>query len=233
MAHQQLKERVCRVNKESVRAGLVTLTFGNVSGADRGAGVMAIKPSGVSYDALKPDDIIVLAIADGRVVEGKLRPSSDTATHVLLYQNFPHIGGVVHTHSHYATAWAQAGREIPCLGTTHADHFYGPVPVTRQLTPEEIQDQYELNTGNVIVERFAGGEPNPDQMPAVLVPGHAPFVWGPTPENALANAIALESVALMAVQTYAINPEVTPIPQPLLDKHYLRKHGPAAYYGQK
>ena len=233
MVHQQLKERVCRVNKEIVRAGLVTLTFGNVSGADRGAGVMAIKPSGVSYDALKPEDIVVLAIADGRVVEGKLRPSSDTATHVLLYQSFPHIGGVVHTHSHYATAWAQAGREIPCLGTTHADHFYGPVPVTRQLTPEEIRDRYELNTGKVIVERFAGGKPNPDQMPAVLVPGHAPFVWGPTPENALANAIALEAVAMMAAQTYAINPEVSPIPQPLLDKHYLRKHGPAAYYGQK
>lgn len=233
MSHQQLKERVCRANKESVRAGLVTLTFGNVSGADRSAGVMAIKPSGVSYDALKPEDIVVIAIADGRVVEGKLRPSSDTATHVLLYQSFPHIGGVVHTHSRYATAWAQAGREIPCLGTTHADHFYGPVPVTRQLTPEEIRDQYELNTGKVIVERFAGGKPNPDQMPAVLVPGHAPFVWGPTPENALANAIALEAVALMAVQTYAINPETSPIPQSLLDKHYLRKHGPAAYYGQK
>ena len=227
-----LREDVCRINQEIVRAGLVVLTFGNASGADRRAGVMAIKPSGVDYAALTPDDIVVLSLADGRVLAGTKRPSSDTATHLHLYQHFPNIGGIVHTHSVQATAWAQAHREIPCFGTTHADHCHGPVPVTRPLTTAEIRGDYELNTGKVIVERFSRSKLNPDHVPAVLVAGHAPFVWGPTPAKALENAIALEAMAQMATLTLAIQPRAKPIPRVLLDKHFLRKHGPRAYYGQ-
>jgi L-ribulose-5-phosphate 4-epimerase len=226
MSFTALKERVCRINKEIVRAGLVQLTFGNASGAD--AGVMAIKPSGVDYDALVPDNIVVLDIATGKILEGTKRPSSDTPTHLHLYQKFPCIGGIVHTHSIHATSWAQAGRAIPCLGTTHADHFYGAVPVTRLLTRKEIAKDYELNTGKVIVETCQ----HPNEIPAVLVAGHAPFAWGTTPEKALENAIALEVVAQMARQSRQLNPRVKPISQALLDKHFLRKHGAAAYYGQ-
>jgi len=226
MRYAALKERVCRINKEIVRAGLVQLTFGNASGAE--AGAMAIKPSGVDYDALTPDDIVVLDIANGKILEGTKRPSSDTPTHLHLYREFKPIGGVVHTHSIHATSWAQAGRAIPCLGTTHADHFYGAVPVTRPLTRKEIAAHYELNTGKVIVATCR----QPEQIPAVLVAGHAPFAWGTTPEKALENAIALEVVAQMARQSRQLNPRVKPISQALLDKHFLRKHGAAAYYGQ-
>jgi L-ribulose-5-phosphate 4-epimerase len=227
-----LKAEVCRINKEIVRTGLVVLTFGNASAVDRAAGVMAIKPSGVDYEALTPDDIVVLSLKDGRVVEGIKRASSDTPTHLYLYQKFPNIGGIVHTHSIQATAWAQAGREIPCFGTTHADHCYGPVPVTRMLTAKEIQVEYELNTGKVIVERFTKGKLNPDHVPMVLVAGHAPFVWGKTPAKALENAVALEAMATMALHTIALKPPGRPIPQALLDRHFLRKHGTKAYYGQ-
>ncbi len=222
MRYKALKERVCRINKEIVNAGLVQLTFGNASGAE--AGVMAIKPSGVDYDALTPGDIVVLDIATGQVREGTKRPSSDTPTHLYLYQKFQGIGGIVHTHSIHATSWAQAGKPLPCFGTTHADHFYGAVPVTRPLTRREIARDYELNTGKVIVETCQ----RPHEIPAVLVAGHAPFVWGPTPEKALENAIALEVVARMAL----LNRPGKPIPRALLDKHFLRKHGSQAYYGQ-
>lgn len=232
MSYTALKTEVCRINQQIVRAGLVVLTFGNASAADRAAGVMAIKPSGVDYDALTPDDIVVLSLKDGRVLEGDKRPSSDTPTHLHLYQNFPNIGGIVHTHSIQATAWAQAGREIPCLGTTHADHCHGPVPVTRRLTTKEIRDDYELNTGKLIVERFAKGRLNPDHVPMVLVAGHAPFVWGASAAKALENAIALEAMAALAAHTLALNPAARPIPPALLDKHFLRKHGDKAYYGQ-
>lgn len=232
MKYRALREQVCQINKDIVKAGLVVLTFGNASGADRQAGVMAIKPSGVHYDALTPDDIVVLSLADGRVLAGTKRPSSDTATHLHLYQKFSGIGGVVHTHSVHATAWAQAQREIPCFGTTHADHCHGPVPVTRPLTAAEIKGDYELNTGKVIVQRFARGRLNSDHVPAVLVAGHAPFVWGATPAKALENAIALEAIAEMATLTLALRPRAQPLPRVLLDKHFLRKHGPRAYYGQ-
>jgi L-ribulose-5-phosphate 4-epimerase len=194
---------------------------------------MAIKPSGVDYDVLQPADIVIVSLATGQVLEGSKRPSSDTLTHLVLYREFPNIGGIVHTHSSHATAFAQAGREITCLGTTHADHFYGTVPVTRQLTAEEINGDYELNTGKVIVERFRSGGIDPDEMPAVLVMSHAPFVWGGTPEKALENAIALEYLAGMQLEAFQLNAKAQPIPQVLLDKHFKRKHGPGAYYGQK
>jgi L-ribulose-5-phosphate 4-epimerase len=239
MAYEQLKQTVYDVNMALQKSGLVVLTWGNASGVDRGAnaaggkGVMAIKPSGVKYDKLTPNDIVVLAIATGEVIEGKARPSSDTPTHLHLYQQFLNIGGVVHTHSQYATTFAQAHREIPCLGTTHADHFYGTVPCTRQMTAEEIKSEYELNTGVVIVERFRKGGIDPDDVPGVLVASHAPFVWGATPHKALENAIALESIALMQLGAYQLNPKAEAVPQVLLDKHFKRKHGPGAYYGQK
>lgn len=232
MQYRELREQVCRINKEIVRAGLVVLTFGNASGADRAAGVMAIKPSGVDYDVLTPEDIIVVALEDGRVVAGDKRPSSDTPTHRYLYLQFTDIGGIVHTHSVHATAWAQAQRPIPCLGTTHADHVYGPVPVTRPLRPKEIREEYEWNTGRVIVERFRRSKLDPMRIPAVLVAGHAPFVWGKTPAHALENAIALEAMAKMATLTLQVQPRARPISRALLDKHFLRKHGPRAYYGQ-
>lgn len=232
MQYRELREQVCRINKEIVRAGLVVLTFGNASGADRAAGVMAIKPSGVDYDVLTPEDIVVVALEDGRIVAGDKRPSSDTPTHRYLYLQFTEIGGIVHTHSVHATAWAQAQRPIPCLGTTHADHVYGPVPVTRPLRPKEIREEYEWNTGRVIVERFRRSKLDPMRIPAVLVAGHAPFVWGKTPAHALENAIALEAMAKMATLTLQVQPRARPISRALLDKHFLRKHGPRAYYGQ-
>ncbi len=232
MRHAELRERVCATNRRLVEAGLVVLSFGNASGIDRADGLVAIKPSGVDYATLRPEDIVLVSLDDGRVVEGAARPSSDTPTHLVLYRSFPTVGGVIHTHSAHATAWAQARREIPCLGTTHADHFHGPVPVTRLLTDEEIAADYELNTGRVIVERFTEGGIDPSEVPACLDADHGPFAWGATPEEAIVNAIALEHVAWMAIHTVALAPETGPIPRSLLDRHFTRKHGPGAYYGQ-
>lgn len=232
MKHRELRERVCAVNREIGRSGLAILTWGNASGADRAAGVVAIKPSGVPYEALCPQDIVVLDLASGAVVEGDGRPSSDTPTHLVLYRRFESAGGIVHTHSRYATVWAQAGRELPCFGTTHADNFHGAVPVTRALAQAEVEREYELNTGLVIAERFEQGRLDAVAVPGVLVAGHAPFTWGATAEKALENAMVLEEVARMALNTLALAPETKAVPQYLLDKHYLRKHGAGAYYGQ-
>lgn len=232
MSHAELQECVWRVNQDLSKTGLVVLTWGNASAADRRSGVMAIKPSGVPYAQLKPEDMVVLSLETGKIVAGQGRPSSDTPTHLHLYRSFPEIDGVVHTHSPHATSLAQAGRELPCLGTTHADNFRGAVPVTRQLTPEEVAEDYELNAGKVIVECFRARHLEPLQVPGVLVLGHAPFTWGKTPEQALENAVVLEFVAQMAIQTWGANPNATAIPQHLLDKHFLRKHGSGAYYGQ-
>ncbi len=233
MSFDQLKERVCIANKEIDRVKLAILTWGNASEVDREAGVFAIKPSGVSYDALQPDDIPVISIETGEKIEGALNPSSDTATHLIIYRAFSSIGGIVHTHSPYATAWAQAQREIPCLGTTHADTFYGPVPCTRPLTKEEVESEYELNTGRVIVEHFQGRDLDPAALPGVLVSAHAPFTWGKDAGASVINAMILEEVARMASATLALNQNVGQVPQYLLDKHYLRKHGKNAYYGQE
>jgi L-ribulose-5-phosphate 4-epimerase len=232
MKYEKLKEQVLRTNLALVDAGLVVLTWGNASGADRAAGVMAIKPSGVAYSKLTANDIVVLDIASGEIVDGSGRPSSDTPTHLHLYREFPACGGVVHTHSTYATAFCQAQREIPCLGTTHADNFYGAIPVTRELTAAEIQTDYELNTGRLIVECFNSKRIDPAQVPGVLVAGHAPFAWGYTPEKAVENAIVMEFTAQMALASFAVNPAAPSLPQILIDKHYLRKNGAAAYYGQ-
>lgn len=233
MGFDALKKAVWQANMGLVENGLVLLTWGNASGADRDKGVVAIKPSGVDYAELGPEDIVVLSLESGDVLEGNLSPSSDTPSHLALYRAFDSIGGVIHTHSTYATSWAQACREIPCLGTTHADYAYGPVPLTRQLTAEEIETDYEVNTGKVIVERFKEGDLVPDQVPGVLVPCHGPFAWAADPMSALESAIMLEELARMALHTLALDPESKPIPQALLDKHFLRKHGPGAYYGQK
>jgi len=224
-----LRKAVCLANVELARRGLALFTFGNASAIDRKRKLVVIKPSGVPYAKLKPADLVVTDL-DGRVVEGKLRPSSDLATHLEIYRQWPSVGAVVHTHSHFATAWAQAAQEIPCYGTTHADYFNGPIPVTRALTDAEIADDYERNTGRVIVERF-DGEPN--TMPAVLVPGHASFVWGATVEAAVETASILEEVARLAYHTAVLNPAAEPLAQALLHKHFRRKHGPSAYYGQK
>lgn len=232
MAYEALKKTVWQANLDIVAAGLVELTWGNASGVDRDAGVMAIKPSGVAYDVLEPDDMVVLSLETGEVLDNGLKPSSDTPTHRYLYQQFEGIGGIVHTHSSHAVSWAQAERDLPCLGTTHADHFYGTIPVTRRMREEEIRKDYEHNTGVVIAERFREHQLNPAQIPGVLVAGHGPFAWGTTPEKAVENAIVLESVARMAMHTYLINASAQPIDQELLDKHFLRKHGPGAYYGQ-
>ncbi len=225
-----LKEQVLEANLELVRQGLVLFTFGNASGIDRDRGLVVIKPSGVDYSALAPSDMVVTDM-DGKVVDGRLRPSSDLATHVLLYKEFPAIGGVVHTHSEYATAWAQAGREIPPYGTTHADYFYGPVPVTEELTEQEIGGDYVHNTGVAISRRFRGLDPL--AIPAVLVAGHAPFCWGKTPHEAAHNAAVLETVARMAYYTATLRPGCTGVSQALLDRHYFRKHGATATYGQE
>jgi L-ribulose-5-phosphate 4-epimerase len=230
MILEQLRAEVLEANLEIVRRGLVLYTFGNVSGIDRKEGLVAIKPSGVPYESMRAEDI-VLTDLDGKIVDGKLNPSSDLKTHLLLYKRFPAIGGVVHTHSTFATAWAQAEREIPALGTTHADYFYGPVPVTRNLTDEEIAGDYVLNTGHAICECFEGIDPL--AVPAVLVAGHAPFAWGKTPADAAHNAVTLEFVAHMATLTMSINPEALGVSQALLDRHYYRKHGANATYGQK
>ncbi len=232
MSYSELKQRVFQANLDLVKAGLVILTWGNASGADRARGIIAIKPSGVAYDRLAPNDIVVLEIATGRIVEGAARPSSDTPTHLELYRQFPACAGVVHTHSLYGTSFAQARREIPCLGTTHADNFYGPIPVTRPLAPAEIETDYELNCGKVIVRRFTEGKIDPAQVCGVLVAGHGPFAWGPSPEKAVENAIVLEFSAQMALNTFQLNPDAPLLEKSMLDKHYLRKHGVKAYYGQ-
>lgn len=226
---EALKQQVCQANLLLVRYHLVISTWGNVSGIDRQKGIMAIKPSGVEYDQLTPDKIVLVDL-DGKVVEGTLRPSSDTPTHLELYRHWPKVGGICHTHSTYATMWAQGCREIPCFGTTHADYFYGPVPVTEPLTEQEIQSDYERNTGKVIVRRFAHLDPM--QMPAVLVASHGPFTWGKDAYQAVESALTLEQTALMAFGTIVLSPGQPPIRQTLLDKHFLRKHGQNAYYGQ-
>ncbi|MBO0707872.1 MAG: L-ribulose-5-phosphate 4-epimerase AraD [Candidatus Dormibacteraeota bacterium] len=232
MAHDELREQVWLAHRDLSRSGLVVLSFGNASGIDRQAGVLAIKPSGVPYDQLTPGAMVVVALEDGRVVEGELRPSSDTPTHLVLYRRFPSVGGVVHTHSAAATAWAQAGLAIPPLGTTHADHFHGPVPVTRPLGPEEIEGAYEEETGKVIVETFEGAGLDPRAVPAALVASHGPFTWGRGAAEAVENAIALETVAAIARDTLALRADAEPASRVLLDRHHLRKHGPSAYYGQ-
>lgn len=228
--YQSLKEHACQANLELTEHQLVIYSWGNVSAIDRDANVVAIKPSGVDYDQLTPEKIVVLDL-DGNIVEGELKPSSDTPTHLELYRNFKDIGGICHTHSTYATMWAQACREIPCLGTTHADYFYGPVPLTEIMTPEEIKNDYELNTGKVIIRCFK--DILPLQMPAVLVAGHGPFTWGTDAQKAVQSAVVLEQIAKMAAGTITINSTQSDISTQLLDKHFLRKHGKNAYYGQE
>jgi len=230
MSLKSLREEVLEANQELVRQNLVVFTFGNASGFDRASGLTVIKPSGVPYEQLRPEDLVVSDL-DGRIVEGNLRPSSDLATHLALYRAFDRVNGIVHTHSRYATAWAQANREIPCFGTTHADYLHGSVPVTRRMTPEEIRSDYEWNTGQVVIERFF--DLDPLAMPAVLVAGHAPFCWGPSPTAAAHTAAIVEEIAHMAFLTITINAESTAISKELHEKHFLRKHGPGAYYGQE
>ncbi|MGE0439369.1 MAG: L-ribulose-5-phosphate 4-epimerase AraD [Gemmatimonadales bacterium] len=224
-----LRDAVCRANQEIARRGLARFTFGNASGIDRGRGLVVIKPSGVPYETLTPETLVVVDL-DGRAVDGKARPSSDLPTHLELYRAFGSIGGVVHTHSHYATVWAQAGREIPCFGTTHADYFPGPVPLTAQLSDAEIATDYEVNTGRAIVRRFA--DLDPAHTPAVLVAGHASFCWGADVLAAVDTADLLEEIARMAYHTATLAPAAGPIPAALIAKHHRRKHGPDAYYGQ-
>jgi len=228
---KDLKEQVLKANLDLPRYGLVTFTWGNVSGIDRDKGLIVIKPSGVPYDELKVEHLVVLDL-DGNKVEGNLNPSSDTPTHLVLYRNFMEINGIVHTHSSWATSWAQAGRSIPCFGTTHADYFYGSIPCTRKLTKEEIEGNYEENTGHVIVETFK--DLNPLYVPGVLVEDHGPFSWGTSPDNAVHNAVVLEEVAKMAFNTFMLsNGNPQPASDFLQNKHFMRKHGPNAYYGQK
>ena len=228
---EDLKRRVCEANLELVRQGLVIQTWGNASAVDRERGQLVIKPSGVAYDKMKPEHMVVLSLVTGKVLEGDLKPSSDTPTHLVLYRAFKNIGGVVHTHSLYATAWAQAKRPIPSYGTTQADTWYGDVPCTRLLRSEEIKSNYEANTGHVIVEAFK--DLDPLQHPAVLVASHGPFAWGKDVESAVHNAVVLEFVAKLAGETLRLNPQIEPMQSTLLDKHFLRKHGAKAYYGQK
>lgn len=230
MKLKSLREEVFEANQELVRHNLVVFTFGNASGFDRATGLVVIKPSGVPYETMKPDDLVITDL-DGNNVEGSLRPSSDLPTHRALYRAFEGVNGVVHTHSRYATAWAQAGVEIPCFGTTHADYFHGPIPATAEMLPPEIESEYEWNTGEVIIRRFA--QLNPLTTPAVLVSGHAPFCWGASPSDAAHTAVVVEELAHLAYLTLTIRPEARPISQALRDKHFLRKHGPNAYYGQK
>ena len=230
---KKLKQTVYEANMLLPQHGLVVFTWGNVSGIDREKGLMVIKPSGVEYDKLKPEDMVVVDLATGETVEGELNPSSDTATHLELYRAFPALGGIVHTHSTHAVAWAQAGKDIPCYGTTHADYFYGPVPCTRDLTPEEVEEAYEDNTGKVIIETFSERGLDPTHVPGVICRNHGPFTWGKDPLQAVYHAVVLEEVAKMALLTTEINAKAPPAPQYVQDKHFLRKHGPNAYYGQK
>lgn len=225
-----LRHQVWQANMDLDKHGLVTFTWGNVSGIDRLSGLVVIKPSGVAYEDLSPENMVVVDL-NGKVIEGELNPSSDTATHIALYQAYANLGGIVHTHSMFATSWAQSGKPIPALGTTHADYFYGNVPCTRALSDSEIADEYELNTGRVIIETIANHDPM--AIPGIIVKEHGPFSWGKSPDNAVHNAVVLERVAQMAFNTLVINPEIHRINPALLDKHYLRKHGANAYYGQK
>ena len=226
---EELKEKVYRANIDLVKHGLVIFTWGNVSGIDREKGLMVIKPSGVDYDVMTPDDMVVVDLKTGEKVEGRLKPSSDTPTHLALYRAWPEIGGVVHTHSTYATAWSQAGIDLPNIGTTHADYFHKAIPCTPDMTEDEVKNDYELETGNVIIRRFEGM--NPMHTAGVLVKNHGPFAWGKDPHNAVHNAVVMEQVAKMAFIAYQVNPHLTMNPL-LIEKHYLRKHGPGAYYGQ-
>lgn len=228
---EALKQSVFDANLLLPKHGLVTFTWGNVSGVDREQGLMVIKPSGVEYDTMRAEDMVVVDLKTGKKVEGKLNPSSDTDTHVVLYNAFPEIGGIVHTHSRWATTFAQAGQGIPALGTTHGDYFYGEIPCTRKMTPAEIGGRYEWETGNVIAETFK--DKSAKDIPAVLVHSHGPFCWGTDPKNAVHNAVVLEEVAFMGWHALQMNPDLPPMQQELLDKHYLRKHGANAYYGQK
>lgn len=232
MSYRELQERVCGANKEIARVQLAILTWGNASEVDRAAGVFAIKPSGVGYEALTPADIPVISLKTGETIAGAMNPSSDTATHRHLYAAFPEIGGIVHTHSPYATAWAQARRPIPCLGTTHADAFYGSVPCTRPLTNAEVEADYERNTGTLIAAHFAHNDLSPVALPGVLVAGHGPFTWGPDAMHAVVTGRTLEAIAQMAVTTRSINSDAPRLESYLLDKHFQRKHGATAYYGQ-
>jgi len=227
---KKLKEQVFQANLLLPKHGLVTFTWGNVSGIDREKGLVVIKPSGVPYETMKRDDMVVLELATGNVVDGELKPSSDTPTHLELYKAFPNIGGIVHTHSRWATSFAQAGRGIAALGTTHGDYFYGEIPCTRKMTEAEIQAEYEKETGTVIIETFK--DKNPDAIPGVVVYSHGPFAWGKDAMDAVHNAVVMEEVAFMNIQTMLLNPNIQPMQQELLDKHYLRKHGANAYYGQ-
>lgn len=226
----ELKKQVCQANLALVKEGLVVQTFGNASGIDRARGLVVIKPSGVAYDQMRPEQMVVVALDSGQVVDGRLNPSSDTPTHLVLYRAFADIGGIVHTHSLFATAWAQSGRDLPALGTTHADYFRGPVPCTRLLTAAEIKSGYEANTGHVIVEAFTHRAPL--NCPAVLVASHGPFTWGKTAAEAVHNAVILEHLARLASETLRIFPSVEPMQRVLMEKHFNRKHGPGAYYGQ-
>lgn len=227
---EELKAKVLQANLALVKHNLITFTWGNVSGIDREKGLVVIKPSGVEYDTMKVADMVVVDL-EGNVIEGKWKPSSDTPTHLVLYKAFENVGGIVHTHSRWATSWAQAGRDIPAYGTTHGDYFYGAIPCTRKMTQQEIAGEYEKETGKVIVETFKNK--SADDIPAVLVHSHGPFAWGTDPNNAVHNATVLEEVAFMAYHTEAINSNINAMQQELLDKHYLRKHGKNAYYGQK
>ncbi len=229
---EELRKKVYEANMDLPRYGLVTFTWGNVSGIDRDSNLVVIKPSGVDYDQLSPNNMVIVDL-DGNVVEGNMNPSSDTPTHIELYKAFPGIGGVVHTHSSYATSFAQAGRDIPCYGTTHADYIYGDVPCVRNLTKNEIEDDYEKNTGILIVNEFKRLNKDYEAVPCVLCKNHGPFTWGKDPHEAVHNAVVLEEVAKMALRCELINPKVEPAPQELKDKHYYRKHGENAYYGQK
>lgn len=227
---EELKEAVCRANLELPKYGLVTFTWGNVSAVDRRSNMMVIKPSGVSYDGMSADDMVVVSLDTGEKVEGRWKPSSDTATHLVLYKAFENIGGIVHTHSRWATSFAEAGQGIPAYGTTQADYFHGEIPCTRKMTLDEIKGEYEKETGNVIVETFRNI--SPDAVPAVLVNSHGPFAWGKDAGDAVHNAVVLEEVAFMALHAKLLNPSLSPMQKALLDKHYLRKHGKNAYYGQ-
>jgi L-ribulose-5-phosphate 4-epimerase len=227
---ERLKRDVCQANLDLVKAGLAVQTWGNASGIDRRRGLVVIKPSGVPYEGMRPQQMVVVSLQNGKAVEGRLKPSSDTTTHLVLYRAFPGIGGIVHTHSLYATAWAQAKKDLPSYGTTQADYWYGGVPCTRLLTPTEIRSDYEANTGHVIVERFRGLDPA--EHPAVLVASHAPFAWGKNVADAVHNAEVLEFVARLATESLRINPKLKPMQPALLNKHFLRKHGANAYYGQ-
>ena len=229
---EELKKQVCEANLELVRRGVVIYTWGNVSGIDREKNLVVIKPSGVDYDGMSPDDMVVVDLTTGNTVEGKWKPSSDTATHLELYKKYPTLGGVVHTHSPYACAFAQAGMDIPALGTTHADYFYGSIPCTRSLTETEVMEAYELNTGKVIIETIERGGYEALSIPGIVVQNHGPFAWGKNPANAVYNAVVMEQVAMMDSITLTLNPQAK-MPQYILDKHYMRKHGPNAYYGQK